>query len=320
MKRIFSRTAHPFFILLCSLFFILSCSKDKAPQTEGYPKRIVSLVPSLTDAVIFHGAEDRLVGVSKFCIPAIEKRKSVAVISDALRADAEAIVALKPDLVLTHSWQDENTRKQLERAGIKVMILPEPVSLGEIAQNIETVGIILGDTESAKKRVEKWKDDIRKVLAFAPSSESLSSESPSSESLSSESLSSESLSSESRHLKTYVQIYSPGRWTIGKKSYLNNILFGLGLDNIFIDEDFSYKEVNDESIIDADPELILFLDAHDTSLAKDKVLEKTSAGRSNNFVFFSDRDITIPGPRLLEAIIKLKTELDKIRKTNSKLP
>jgi len=300
MKRIFSRTAHPFFILLCSLFFILSCSKDKAPQTEGYPKRIVSLVPSLTDAVIFHGAEDRLVGVSKFCIPAIEKRKSVAVISDALRADAEAIVALKPDLVLTHSWQDENIRKQLERAGIKVMILPEPVSLGEIAQNIEMVGIILGDTESAKKRVEKWKDDIRKVLAFAPSSESLS--------------------SESRHLKTYVQIYSPGRWTIGKKSYLNNILFGLGLDNIFIDEDFSYKEVNDESIIDADPELILFLDAHDTSLAKDKVLEKTSAGRSNNFVFFSDRDITIPGPRLLEAIIKLKTELDKIRKTNSKLP
>ncbi|HBW47078.1 TPA: hypothetical protein DEF17_03995, partial [bacterium] len=135
-----------------------------------------------------------------------------------------------------------------------------------------------------------------------------------------ESLSSESPSSESRHLKTYVQIYSPGRWTIGKKSYLNNILFGLGLDNIFIDEDFSYKEVNDESIIDADPELILFLDAHDTSLAKDKVLEKTSAGRSNNFVFFSDRDITIPGPRLLEAIIKLKTELDKIRKTNSKLP
>jgi len=310
MKRIFSRTAHPFFILLCSLFFILSCSKDKAPQTEGYPKRIVSLVPSLTDAVIFHGAEDRLVGVSKFCIPAIEKRKSVAVISDALRADAEAIVALKPDLVLTHSWQDENTRKQLERAGIKVMILPEPVSLGEIARNIETVGIILGDTESAKKRVEKWKDDIRKVLAFAPSSESLSSES----------LSSESPSSEIRHLKTYVQIYSPGRWTIGKKSYLNNILFGLGLDNIFIDEDFSYKEVNDESIIDADPELILFLDAHDTSLAKDKVLEKTSAGRSNNFVFFSDRDITIPGPRLLEAIIKLKTELDKIRKTNSKLP
>ncbi|PIU48112.1 MAG: hypothetical protein COS94_03995 [Candidatus Hydrogenedentes bacterium CG07_land_8_20_14_0_80_42_17] len=305
MKRIFSRTAHPFFILLCSLFFILSCSKDKAPQTEGYPKRIVSLVPSLTDAVIFHGAEDRLVGVSKFCIPAIEKRKSVAVISDALRADAEAIVALKPDLVLTHSWQDENIRKQLERAGIKVMILPEPVSLGEIARNIETVGIILGDTESAKKRVEKWKDDIRKVLAFAPSSESLSSESP---------------SSEIRHLKTYVQIYSPGRWTIGKKSYLNNILFGLGLDNIFIDEDFSYKEVNDESIIDADPELILFLDAHDTSLAKDKVLEKTSAGRSNNFVFFSDRDITIPGPRLLEAIIKLKTELDKIRKTNSKLP
>jgi len=315
MKRIFSSTAHPFFILLCSLFFILSCSKDKAPQTEGYPKRIVSLVPSLTDAVIFHGAEDRLVGVSKFCIPAIEKRKSVAVISDALRADAEAIVALKPDLVLTHSWQDENIRKQLERAGIKVMILPEPVSLGEIARNIETVGIILGDTESAKKRVEKWKDDIRKVLAFAPSSESLSSES-----LSSESPSSESLSSESRHLKTYVQIYSPGRWTIGKKSYLNNILFGLGLDNIFIDEDFSYKEVNDESIIDADPELILFLDAHDTSLAKDKVLEKTSAGRSNNFVFFSDRDITIPGPRLLEAIIKLKTELDKIRKTNSKLP
>jgi len=300
MKRIFSSTAHPFFILLCSLFFILSCSKDKAPQTKGYPKRIVSLVPSLTDAVIFHGAEDRLVGVSKFCIPAIEKRKSVAVISDALRADAEAIVALKPDLVLTHSWQDENIRKQLERAGIKVMILPEPVSLGEIAQNIETVGIILGDTESAKKRVEKWKDDIRKVLAFAPSSESPS--------------------SEIRHLKTYVQIYSPGRWTIGKKSYLNNILFGLGLDNIFIDEDFSYKEVNDESIIDADPELILFLDAHDTSLAKDKVLEKTSAGRSNNFVFFSDRDITIPGPRLLEAIIKLKTELDKIRKTNSKLP
>src|SRR5207244_8574867 len=82
------------------------------------PARIVSLVPSVTEILYTLGAEERLVGVTDFCDypPAARQRPSVG---GMVNPNLEAIVALKPDLVIaTTEGNREETFAQLRRLEI----------------------------------------------------------------------------------------------------------------------------------------------------------------------------------------------------------
>lgn len=87
------------------------------------PQRIVSLVPSVTEIVYALGAEDHLVGVTDFCDypPAARQKPSVGGMID---PNLEAIVALKPDLVVaTSEGNREETFRQLKRLGIPTYLV-----------------------------------------------------------------------------------------------------------------------------------------------------------------------------------------------------
>lgn len=84
------------------------------------PRRIVSLVPSATETIFALGGEDRLVGRTDFCDypPAARAKTSVG---GMINPSLEAIVALKPDLVIvTRSGNSEETFKRLARLKIPV--------------------------------------------------------------------------------------------------------------------------------------------------------------------------------------------------------
>src|SRR5205814_810512 len=91
--------------------------RDRArlPGRAAPPARIVSLVPSVTEILYALGAEERLVGVTDFCDypPAARQRPSVG---GMVNPNLEAIVALKPDLVIaTTEGNGEETFAQLKR-------------------------------------------------------------------------------------------------------------------------------------------------------------------------------------------------------------
>jgi iron complex transport system substrate-binding protein len=84
------------------------------------PQRIVSLVPSVTEMIFALGGDDRLVGRTDFCDypPAARAKTSVG---GMIGPSLEAIVALKPDLVIvTRSGNREETFKQILRQRIPV--------------------------------------------------------------------------------------------------------------------------------------------------------------------------------------------------------
>jgi iron complex transport system substrate-binding protein len=84
------------------------------------PQRIISLVPSATETIFALGGEDRLVGRTDFCDypPAARAKTSVG---GMINPSLEAIVALKPDLVIvTSSGNSEETFKRLARLKIPV--------------------------------------------------------------------------------------------------------------------------------------------------------------------------------------------------------
>ena len=96
------------------------------------PRRIVSLVPSLTESLFALGLGERVVGVTEWCVHPAESVAKLPKVGGTKSPDLAAIRALAPDLVIAN--QEENLRRdveQLESAGIHVWVTyPRTVSEG----------------------------------------------------------------------------------------------------------------------------------------------------------------------------------------------
>lgn len=96
------------------------------------PRRIVSLVPSVTEALFALGLGSRVVGVTSYCVHPAEALSDVARVGGTKDTDVEAVVRLAPDLVLAN--REENTRRTVEalaRRGVLVRVsYPRTVAEG----------------------------------------------------------------------------------------------------------------------------------------------------------------------------------------------
>jgi ABC-type Fe3+-hydroxamate transport system substrate-binding protein len=75
------------------------------------PVRIVSLVPSITELLCDLGLEDRLVGITKFCIHPKSAFSSKVRVGGTKNFDPDKIGALKPDLILAN--KEENPKEAI---------------------------------------------------------------------------------------------------------------------------------------------------------------------------------------------------------------
>jgi ABC-type Fe3+-hydroxamate transport system substrate-binding protein len=90
---------------------------------EVAPQRVVSLVPSLTEALFALGLGERVVGVTEWCVHPASEVARLPKVGGTKNADVAKILGLKPDLVLTN--REENTRRVVERiraAGVPVWV------------------------------------------------------------------------------------------------------------------------------------------------------------------------------------------------------
>ena len=86
-------------------------------------RRIVSLVPSLSEALVVLGLGDRLVGVTEFCVHPKGAFESLPKVGGTKDAEVAAIRELEPDLVIAN--HEENTARvvrQLAESGIDVWL------------------------------------------------------------------------------------------------------------------------------------------------------------------------------------------------------
>jgi ABC-type Fe3+-hydroxamate transport system substrate-binding protein len=87
------------------------------------PRRIVSLVPSLTEALFALGLGERVVGVTEWCVHPADAVAHLPKLGGTKNPDLDAIRALAPDLVIAN--QEENRKRDVERleaAGIPVWV------------------------------------------------------------------------------------------------------------------------------------------------------------------------------------------------------
>jgi ABC-type Fe3+-citrate transport system substrate-binding protein len=85
--------------------------------------RIVSLVPSITEALCMLGLQDSIVGVTDFCTAPAEELRQKARLGGTKNPDLRRVSDLRPDLVIVNT--DENrltTAQELEALGLKILV------------------------------------------------------------------------------------------------------------------------------------------------------------------------------------------------------
>jgi ABC-type hemin transport system substrate-binding protein len=126
------------------------------------PERIVSLVPSLTEALFVFGAGERVVGRTRYCLwpPRVVGR--VPTVGGTKKVDVARLLELEPDLVV--AVKEENSRENVEKiqdAGVPVFVgAPESVEgalwlLRELARVVEAprAETALGPVERVYRRL-----------------------------------------------------------------------------------------------------------------------------------------------------------------------
>jgi iron complex transport system substrate-binding protein len=126
------------------------------------PRRIVSLVPSVTETLYAIGAQELLVGVTDFCdYPAAARAKTS--VGGMLAPSLETIVALKPDLVVaTTAGNREETFIQLERLRIPVYVV-NPSRVSDVLDLIARLGALTGRERDADRLIASLDSRIKAV-------------------------------------------------------------------------------------------------------------------------------------------------------------
>lgn len=136
--------------LLTLLFF--------ASPVKALPKRIVS-VNLCTDGLLLALApKQRIAAVSRYArkenlSPFTELAKEVP----AVPVQAEAILALKPDLVIAGKYGARETIKQLQRLGIPVEKFAPVQNFAELEEQIARLGNLIGEPERAQELIAQAK-------------------------------------------------------------------------------------------------------------------------------------------------------------------
>jgi iron complex transport system substrate-binding protein len=127
---------------LHALAILAGCGKPAAPAGRpSIPERIVSMAPNITETIYALGLGDKLVGATTFCTYP-EAARSVPRIGGFGQFNFEAIVALRPDLVILHREYDAE-QKRLDGLGIPHLETGS-YFIGDILETIRAIGSACG--------------------------------------------------------------------------------------------------------------------------------------------------------------------------------
>jgi ABC-type Fe3+-hydroxamate transport system substrate-binding protein len=186
------------------------------------PERIISLVPSQTELLVDLGLEEKIVGVTKFCVHPSHLRKSKTIVGGTKKYRFEVIESLNPDLIF---WNKEEN----EQAGIEFLAEKYPVWMSDIfdlndsLRMISDLGEITGTQSKASEIISKIESSFAESIPF-------------------------------KGTCVYL-IWENPKMAAGKNTFINTMLSVAGFENLIQAE--RYPELSEENLIELSPDYLL---------------------------------------------------------------
>ena len=235
------------------------------------PQRVVSLLPSLAETVCELGQCARLVGVDRYSdYPA--SLKTLPQVGGGLDPNIEAIVALRPDVVLMATSSRAGDR--LRSLGLKVVSL-EPKTHADVQRVMLKIGEVLGVPDAAKI----WRAIDAGVSAAA-----------------------QSIPPNIKATRVYFEV-NQGPYAAGEASFIGETLTRLGVKNIVPAKLGPFPKLNPEFIVRANPDLIMVGERNAAGILQRPGWQSIRAVRENRVCVFSPTQadaLVRPGPRMAE--------------------
>jgi iron complex transport system substrate-binding protein len=243
-------------------------------------ERAVSLAPSLTESVFAVGAGDRLVGVTSYCDYPSETQ-NIRKVGDTISPNMETIIALKPQIVfVSTASQIETFTKTLENQNIPVFVT-NPSNLNGVLSNLKQLGDIFG----TGARAEKLIDDLQKRIADV-----------------------ENNVKGAGVTRVFVQISKEPLFTIGKDSFLTEIIERAGGVSVTKTVETAYPKLSKETALALSPEAIIVSDSEDNKEPNE--VFANSPAVVNNRVYKINADLlSRPAPRIVDGIEQIAKAL-----------
>ena len=245
------------------------------------PGRIVSLVPSLTEALFAFGVGEKVVGRTRYCTQPPRSVGGIRKIGGTKKVDVGRVLSLEPDLVV--AVREENTREDVEalvRAGVEVFVgSPETVAgavamLGELSERVgaapDRSRAVLGPIKRAcgRLRAQRRGEPRRRV---------------------------------------FVPIWKGPYMSVGGDTYVHDVLRTCGGENVCGDRE-RYPTATLEEVEALRPEVVLLPDEPYPFSAEDLpefYALDVPAARSDRVHLVDGKLLTWYGPRMASSLVQL---------------
>lgn len=285
-------------IARCALVILLLCpakanaGKWMGGDDLGYRvevdipvRRVVSLVPTNSEMVCLLDC-DRLKGGTRYDqfpreLPARIREGRIEIIGGGFDASLEKIVQLDPDLILANGPSQQKIAAPLRRMGYPVLSV-WPRDFDGLKRDFLLLGEIVGRRRKTNEILAEVERGFVKIQG----------------------------KTEGKKKKTvYLQMWSDPMITVGKESFPNWLLTAAGGLNVFEDLTLDSARVSLESLIQRNPEVLIFLSGQEDFVKRTVQRPEWRAIRAvqrSHICFVEETDIR-RSIQFLEGLVKIQT-------------
>lgn len=242
-------------------------------RTGTVAKRIVSLNPVTTEFILALGERDRLVGRThwdNFSPEAI----SIPDVGDGMMPNVEAVLGQRPDLVILYATESNRAAaQQLRRAGVATLSYRT-----DHVRDLPRVGAIIATALGRRGTSARVIDTVMARL------DSL-----------------RALPAPAKRVRAFWHVWDSPVMTIGKGSYLSELLDIAGGENVFGDLDAPSPQVTLEEVARRDPDVILAGPNTAETIRTHQGWQAVRAVREGRILIIDTMIVGRPGTRMGEA-------------------
>jgi len=245
-------------------------------RLQAPARRVVSLIPAATELLFAIGAGPSVVGRTQYCdYPAAAQ--AVANLGDGIKPSIEAVLAQRPDLVvLYNSGQNAAVAGRLRELGIPHLRINTD-ALSDVPRVSRLLGLLTGHSRGADSVIAVFDT----ALAHATNTPT------------------------ARRPKVLLLVWEQPPMTIGRGSFLSELIERAGGENLFADVTTSSGVVSIEAVAARNPDLILATTEGPAAFASRPEWQVVPAVRRRRFLRVSGPEFNRPSPRAPSAIREL---------------
>lgn len=255
------------------IYRVVEDDLGRAVRLPDRVDRAIALAPSLTEMTFAAGAGDRLVGVTTYCNFPTETA-TISKVGDTQSPNVEKIVALQPQVVLVSTAsQLESFMSVLAEQNIAVYVL-DVRGIDDVPTGLRKLGGIFGTTDASEKAAEELEKRLKTLSDVGATKPRPS---------------------------VFLQISKEPLFTIGKDSFLTELIQRAGGVSVTKDVASGYPKLSKETALAMNPDVLILSDSEDNREPNE--VFKNSSAVKNRRVYKIDADtISRPGPRLVDAL------------------